>query len=280
MQSAESKLLSYLKPYAARRTALAFSGGADSTLLLALLAQLCKEEGGEVIAFYVKSALNPRLEDEEACRICADFKVQLEIIDIDILDKIKNNPADRCYICKKTIFLSILKKAHEFYCDEIFDGTNGDDLKEYRPGLKALAELKIKSPLAELNIDKTTVRAILKAHNIAVAGKPSSPCLATRFPYGTYLTQDKINAVGLAESKIKTLGFYNVRVRAHDNVARIELDGDQFNKAFELRSDLVSIIKGSGFTYAALDLEGFKSGSMDKELKQRSAIPNQDDNGL
>lgn len=266
MLSAEENLIAYLTPYAKKRTALAFSGGADSTLLLMILSKLCQKEGGTVTAFYAKTALNPRLEDKEAYKICSDFNVNLEIVDVDILEKIKNNPINRCYLCKKSIFSLIKEKAQSLDCDIVFDGTNSDDLKEYRPGLKAIAELDIISPLALLHINKKTVRAILKEHNIPTAAKPSSPCLATRFPYGTILTKDKLDAVGIAESKIKTLGFYNVRVRAHDSVARIELDANEFIKALEKKASIVDIVKKAGFDYVTLDLEGFKSGSMDKKL--------------
>ena len=266
MPSAEKKLIAYLTPYAKDHTALAFSGGADSTLLLMILSKLCQKEGGTVTAFYAKTALNPRLEDKEAYKICSDFNVKLEIVDIDILDKIKDNPINRCYLCKKSIFSIIKERAHILNCSIVFDGTNSDDLKEYRPGLKAIAELGIISPLAHLHINKETIRAILKSHNIPTATKPSSPCLATRFPYGTLLTKDKLNAVGIAESKIKALGFYNVRVRVHDNVARIELDTDELIKALDKKASIIDIIKKSGFDYVTLDLEGFKSGSMDKKL--------------
>ena len=268
MLSAEENLIAYLTPYAKKRTALAFSGGADSTLLLMILSKLCQKEGGTVTAFYAKTALNPRLEDKEAYKICSDFNVKLEIVDVDILDKIKENPVTRCYLCKKSIFSLIKEKAQNLNCDIVFDGTNSDDLKEYRPGLKAIAELDIISPLAHLNINKETVRAILKEHNIPTAAKPSSPCLATRFPYGTLLTKDKLDAVGIAESKIKALGFYNVRVRAHNNVARLELDANEFIKSLEKKPYIVDIVKHAGFEYVTLDLEGFKSGSMDKNLKK------------
>ena len=268
MPSAEENLIAYLTPYAKKRTALAFSGGADSTLLLMILSKLCHKEGGTVTAFYAKTALNPRLEDKEAHKICSYFNVRLEIVDANILDKIKNNPVSRCYLCKKSIFSLIKEKAQALEYSVVFDGTNSDDLKEYRPGLKAIAELGIISPLAKLHINKETVIAILKEHNIPTAAKPSSPCLATRFPYGTFLTQDKLDAVGIAESKIKALGFYNVRVRAHDKVARLELDANEFIKALDKKASIIDIAKKSGFDYVTLDLEGFKSGSMDKNLQK------------
>ncbi|WP_281756714.1 ATP-dependent sacrificial sulfur transferase LarE [Succinatimonas hippei] len=267
MPSAEEKLISYLTPYAKKRTALAFSGGADSTLLLYELSKLCCKEGGSVYAFYASTALNPRLEAKEALNICQSFNVSLEIIEISVLEYIKNNPINRCYLCKKHIFSAIADKARQHKCDIIFDGTNSDDLKEYRPGIKALHELDILSPLALMNINKTEVRHILKNHNIKTAAKPSSPCLATRFPYGTCLTQEKLDDVGNAESKIKALGFYNVRVRAHDNIARLELDENELSQALAQKNVLIDIIKQSGFDYVTLDLEGFKSGSMDKHMQ-------------
>lgn len=118
-----------------------------------------------------------------------------------------------------------------------------------------------------MNINKAEVRHILKDHDIKTAAKPSSPCLATRFPYGTCLTQEKLDAVGNAESKIKALGFYNVRVRAHDNIARLELNENEFSKALAQKNMILGIIKQAGFDYVTLDLEGFKSGSMDKHMQ-------------
>ena len=152
----------------------------------------------------------------------------------------------------------------------ILEGTNADDLLQYRPGLRALQELEIKSPLKEAGLTKDEVRKLSKEYGISVADRPSSPCLATRFPYGDKLTIEKLNQVEQGEIYLKSLGLYNVRLRIHGTIARIEVDTADIEKLLNHREQIIHHLKSLGYGYITLDLEGFRSGSMDEPLlKQR-----------
>lgn len=156
-------------------------------------------------------------------------------------------------------------------CVQLFDGTNADDLKQFRPGLKALQELQVISPLAKADITKAQVRAFLQDLGLKVAHKPSSPCLATRFPYDTALKVEQLQAIGQAEAQLHELGFYNVRVRAHpqEHLLRLEVDPQTFPLVLKQREEILAILQTiSGYQFFSLDLEGFRSGSMDLHLKE------------
>ena len=181
---------------------------------------------------------------------------------------ITDNPVDRCYRCKSYMFRNLQNRAKELGIEIIMDGTNEDDLHVYRPGVKALKELGIKSPLAECGVTKAQVRALLKEYGISAAEKPSMPCLATRFPYGTHLTKEALHRVDEAEGYLRELGFYNVRVRVHGSIARIEVDTKDEQKIMESRTQITEKLKALGYGYVTLDLEGFRSGSMDQDLPE------------
>ena len=149
----------------------------------------------------------------------------------------------------------------------IMDGTNEDDLHVYRPGIRALRELSIISPLAETEMTKEEIRRMAEEYGLSVATKPSTPCLATRFPYGTQLTYEKMRQVENGEEILKSFGFYNVRLRVHDDIARIETDKEDFEQLLKHKEEIVKELKKIGYDYITLDLEGFRSGSMDKEEK-------------
>ena len=148
----------------------------------------------------------------------------------------------------------------------VLEGTNADDLSEYRPGLKAIRELGIKSPLMEAGLTKEEVRRLAGEYGISVARRPSSPCLATRFPYWEELTYEKLRQVEKGENYLKTLGLYNVRLRVHGRIVRIEADAEQMGRLVERREEIVGFLKELGYGYITLDLEGFRSGSMDETL--------------
>ena len=174
-----------------------------------------------------------------------------------------HNPVDRCYLCKKHMFEKICRKSEQLGAAAVIDGTNGDDTKEYRPGIRALKELGIKSPLMELGITKQEVRSLAAEYGISTAAKPSSPCMATRFPYGTKLDYDMIRKAERLEDELKEMGFYNVRARIHDSLARLEVDVEDLEKAVRMKDRIVRCTKALGYTYVTLDLEGFRSGSLD-----------------
>ena len=187
------------------------------------------------------------------------------VIPVDELESagIGDNPTDRCYRCKKFLFMQMLQKAEELGVRRILEGTNEDDLHVYRPGIRALKELGIKSPLADAGMTKADVRRLAAEYGMPVAAKPAAPCLATRFPYGTKLTYEKLEAVGKGEDFLKTLGFRNVRLRVHDAIARIEVDVEEFPLVSEHRKEIINVLSGLGYPYVTLDLAGFRSGSMD-----------------
>ena len=178
-------------------------------------------------------------------------------------EQIAGNPVNRCYLCKKMIFRSVLEKSAQLGFDTVIDGTNEDDLHVYRPGIQALRELGIRSPLAEAGITKKMVRQWLAELGLAVAGKPATPCLATRIPYGEALDERILSRVAQGEKYLRAMGFLNVRLRVHGKIARIEIDIEQMELLIQNRKAVIEHLKELGFVYITLDLEGFRSGSMD-----------------
>jgi uncharacterized protein len=193
------------------------------------------------------------------------------VIQVDELQNagIMNNPVDRCYQCKKYLFTKLRAMAQNLGIEIIMDGTNEDDLHVYRPGIKALHELQVLSPLAEAGMTKDDVRKMAEEYGLSTAKRPSAPCLATRFPDGTNLSYHKMKMVEKGEDFLKTLGFYNIRLRVHEDIARIEVDSQDMKKLFEYRDDIISYLKNLGYAYVAVDLEGFRSGSMDYKVIQQ-----------
>ena len=244
---------------------IAFSGGVDSSLLLKMACDSAIKKGNKVYAVTLHTMLHPFNELDNARKVAKELGAIHFIIEVDELQKagILKNPINRCYLCKKYLFEKIIEKANELHVNTIIEGTNEDDLHVYRPGIKAVKELGIISPLAEAGITKKEVRMLALEKGISVSNKPSTPCLATRFPYNTELSYEKMNNVEKAEEFIKKIGIYNVRVRIHDNIARIEVDENDFFKILEKNRDIVDYFKSLGYIYVTIDLEGFRSGSMD-----------------
>ena len=260
MQNKFEILENYLNKLDEQGISLAFSGGIDSLLLL----YLCKNKN--VKAYTFKSVFQTDEEIDFTKDICKEFSVEQEIIQYYPLEDelIKNNPKDRCYYCKKLMFSLLAKRAGKTV---IIDGTNADDLNCYRPGLKALKELGIISPFAECGITKEEIREYTKRCGIKYFSKPSTPCFATRFPYNTLITENDIEKVKSAEKILQQNGFASCRVRLHNDIARIEINPNKFNEIIKKKDLLIKQLKKIGITYITLDLEGFRSGSMDIELK-------------
>ena len=244
---------------------IAFSGGVDSALLLKMLCNSAKTNGFKVYAVTINMILNTVKEISFTKSLAQDFGAIYKIIEINDLDEcgIYENPENRCYLCKKYMFDKICEFAKSVNALCVVDGTNYDDLHTHRPGIKALKESGIISPLAMAEFTKDEVRRLASEYNISASNKPSTPCLATRFEYGTKLTPGKIKVVEMAEEYIKSLGFYNVRVRVHGNLSRIEVDYDDIPDILEKRDEIISKFKDLGFKYVTVDLQGFSSGSMD-----------------
>ncbi len=244
---------------------IAFSGGIDSSLLLRLATIKAKEKGTKVYAVTIHTQLHPMNDLEIAKRVAGEMGAIHKVIHVDELAEadIENNPVDRCYRCKKHLFSELLKLTKEYGAKYLIDGTNFDDLHQYRPGIKALNELGVLSPLAKNELTKQEIRTFASEFNISVANRPSAPCLATRFPYDTPISYEIMRQIEVAEDFIRDLGFYNVRVRVHGDIARIEIDKNDISKFVELNEKVIGKMKEIGFTYVTLDLEGFRSGSMD-----------------
>ncbi|MHC1723846.1 MAG: ATP-dependent sacrificial sulfur transferase LarE [Aminipila sp.] len=262
------KLKLMIDEYTEKDMMVAFSGGVDSSLILKMACDSASKKGNKVYAITLHTMLHPIDEIENAKNVAKEVGAVHLIIQVDELQNagIMNNPPDRCYLCKKYLFEEVRKKAHELQVDTIMDGTNDDDLHVYRPGIKAIQELGIISPLAKLGITKTEVRKLAAEYGISASDRPSAPCLATRFPYGTALSQEKMDMVEKAELYIKTLGIYNVRLRVHGEIARIEVDKQDIPKLLMYTEDIITYLKELGYTYITVDLEGFRSGSMDINL--------------
>lgn len=269
-----SRLKDILKEDTKENVMLAFSGGVDSSLLLKLLCQAAKETGKQVVAVTMATELHPSQDAEIARQVAEESGAVHKVICVDELShaEIQYNPENRCYLCKKYLFSELLRAADKAGISTVLEGTNADDLKVYRPGIQAVKELGIQSPLAEAGMTKADIRKLASEYGISVADRPASPCLATRFPYGTKLSRENMQMADEAEKYIRELGFYNVRVRIHQDTARIEVDDKDLISFLNYRTTVISRLKELGFTYITADLEGFRSGSMDVNLKQRKEI--------
>lgn len=244
---------------------IAFSGGVDSSLLLKVACEKAKEKGTKVYAVTIHTKLHPMNDLAIAKKVAQESGAIHEVIHVDELSEagIGNNPENRCYLCKKCLFQKLIDMANQRNISHILEGTNEDDLHVYRPGLKALKELNVKSPLAEAELTKAEVRKMAKEYGLSVANRPSAPCLATRFPYGVELSYDIMRQIEKAEEYIRSFGFYNVRVRVHNDIARIEVDEKDMGKLLKEKENILFFMKTIGFSYITIDLEGFRSGSMD-----------------
>lgn len=267
-QTKEAKLYEIMKDYAKKDLCIAFSGGADSSLLLKLAVK-CAAPGVKVHAVTFETVLHPSCDLDIAKQVAKETGAIHKIIFLDEFEdeRIKMNPKNRCYLCKKSLFEKLLDYAKEVGAGTILEGTNEDDLHVYRPGLQAVRELGVKSPLAEAHLTKPEVRALAKKEGISVANRPAAPCLATRLPYGTEFDFELLKKIDEGEQYIKSLGFEIVRIRLHEKVARIEIPVKDFQKFMEKREVIIAKLKELGFVYVTLDVEGFRSGSMDVDVK-------------
>lgn len=249
---------------------IAFSGGVDSSVLLKTAVAHAKKHGTKVYAITANTELHPMNDLAVAKKVAKEMGAEHKVLQVNELADadITENPVDRCYRCKKFLFTGIQNMAKELGAAIIYDGTNTDDLKVYRPGLKALEELGVKSPLRMAEFSKEDVRKLAAKEQISVASRPSAPCLATRFPYGTTLTMENMERVDKGENFLKKYDLYNVRIRVQGETARIEVDTKYFEKIMENRKEIVDYLKGLGYSYIALDLEGFRSGSMDIHVQK------------
>lgn len=265
----KDKLLAQIQTYAQTDTVLAFSGGVDSALLLYLLTQASQKTGRQVYAVTFDTVLHPQADIAYARQTAHSMNVSHHILKINELEnsKILENPPDRCYHCKKMLFERLLRFAQERQADTVLEGSNKDDLSVYRPGLRAVQELDIKSPLALCGITKAQVRQLAAAYGLPAASRPSAPCLATRLPYGTHLDTDLLSRIDAGETMLKKIGLHNIRIRVHGDIARLETGPEDFPLLLKHRPQILERLKDLRLPYLTLDLEGFRSGSMDIKIK-------------
>ena len=258
-----------LKEYIAsmKSVAVAFSSGVDSTFLLYAAHEALKDRA---IAVTTSLSSFPKRELNEAKKICKEMGVRHFVVKVDELkiEGFAQNPKNRCYLCKHEIFERILKIAKEQGIREIIEGSNLDDDGDFRPGIKAIEELNIKSPLRELGFTKQEIRGLSKYFEIPTWNKQSFACLSSRFPYGDLITEEKLKMVDEAEQLLLDMGFHQLRVRIHNNLARIELLPEEFPKFMEdeNRKTVYEKFKEYGFDYVALDVLGYRTGSMNETL--------------
>lgn len=246
---------------------VAFSGGVDSSYLLAKAVQV--KGSNQVMAVTVKSNLNPPGELEEAARFALKLQVQHCVLNINLTEDrdISANTSDRCYFCKRKIFVKIKDIAAANSFKIILDGSNANDLDDYRPGMQAIRELGVHSPLLEVSLGKAGIRELSRKAGLKTWNKPAEACLATRFPYGEGLDTIRLRQVFEAEKYLRQIGIkLDLRVRCHGELARIEVNASEIKKIIERREEIFERMKEIGFFYVTLDLNGFKTGSMNRML--------------
>ncbi|MCR5634304.1 MAG: ATP-dependent sacrificial sulfur transferase LarE [Lachnospiraceae bacterium] len=254
------------------KVAVAFSSGVDSTFLL----YAAKEAlGDNVLALTASSCSFPVRELKETKAFCEEHGIRQIIVESEELsiEGFSHNPKNRCYLCKRELFQKFRDVAEREGIKEIVEGSNLDDNGDYRPGLMAVAELGIQSPLRTIGFTKNEIRMMSKHLGLPTWEKQSFACLSSRFPYGEEITEKKLGMVDKAEQYLLDMGFHQLRVRIHGNVARIELDPSEFGKFMEedVRTKVYDMFKKTGFAYVALDIKGYRTGSMNETINDTSA---------
>ncbi|MCR5468322.1 MAG: ATP-dependent sacrificial sulfur transferase LarE [Lachnospiraceae bacterium] len=250
------------------KVAVAYSSGVDSTFLLKVAHDTLGENAIAVTAISESFLSRESEEANEFCKSEGIEHIKVKTNELET-DAFKNNPPDRCYHCKKSIFSKVINIANEHGISVVCDGSNKDDEGDYRPGIKALKELGIESPLKNLGFTKADIRALSKELNLPTWNKSAYACLATRFPYGNPITREGLIMVDKAENFLYDSGFHQVRVRIHGKIARIEVLPEDINKFLDegFRNLVYDRFKEAGFEYVSLDLKGYRMGSMNEVLK-------------
>lgn len=266
LMTAEEKLTNlkdYLKGLGS--VAVAFSSGVDSTFLLKVAHDVL---GNQVIAVTAMSCSFPKRELNEAKAFCEKEGIRHIVCESEELEieGFKHNPKNRCYLCKHELFEKIQVIAKENHLNAIVEGSNMDDNGDYRPGLQAVAELGIKSPLRQVGLSKSEIRELSKKLGLPTWNKQSFACLSSRFVYGETISEEKLGMVDKAEQLLLDLGFHQVRVRIHGSIARIEVLPDEFAKIVANSEQITQEFTAYGFSYVTMDLKGYRTGSMNETL--------------
>ena len=253
--------------------AVAFSGGVDSTLV-AVVAH--KVLGSKALAV---TAVSPALANRdltEAINLSEKFRFRHRIIYTNEMSQegyVTNSP-QRCYFCKTELYTQLTKLADDESLDWVVNGANTDDINDYRPGMVAASEHKVRSPMVEAGLTKASIRAIAKTLDIPIWDKPAQPCLSSRIPYGTRVTTENLSKIEQSEDYLRAIGLKEVRARHHDRLCRIEVGEDEIELAFGRRKEIVSAIKKIGYLWVSLDLTGLRSGSLNDQLSLTEASKN------
>ena len=245
---------------------VALSGGTDS-VFLAWVASEVKEL--RLLAVTVNSPYMFASEVSEAISFCASHGIDHRQIIMGIPDVVVNNPPVRCYLCKREVMSRITEEAVKAGFSYVFDGTNVDDVSDYRPGMKALKEFGVRSPLLEAGLSKEDIRALSREAGLPTGDKPSNACLMTRFPHGTVISPDELRKAEAAEDILSGLGLKGSRVRVHGEVVRIECRNEYMTSLLDekLRAGITAKLKALGYSYITVDLEGYRSGSMNRKIE-------------
>ncbi len=246
---------------------IAFSGGVDSTFLASVASEVY---GDKLLLITASSSTYPfyELDEAKSLAIMLEIKQRVIVSEETEIPGYSDNPPDRCYYCKGELFNKINHIAKNEGYEVVFDGSNADDLGDFRPGLKAKQERGVISPLAECGFTKKDIRYYSEIKKLPTAQKQSYACLASRFPYGEKITVQKLDRLAIAEFEFRKYGFTQFRIRSHENLARMEFTADEMNKAWEIRDKLYEICKRAGFNYVAIDLVGYRTGSMNEVLSE------------
>ncbi|RJP67043.1 MAG: ATP-dependent sacrificial sulfur transferase LarE [Candidatus Abyssobacteria bacterium SURF_17] len=250
---------------------VAFSGGVDSSLLLKVAVDTLGHDN--VLAVTATSSTYPKPELDEACRIAEQIGARHMVIESEETEipEFVANPPNRCYYCKRELFGKLARLAEEQGLAAVVDGSNADDRADHRPGRQAAEELHVRSPLMEAGLTKADIRELSRQVGLPTWDKPALACLSSRFPYGTTISPEKLSQVEAAEQLLRKKGFRQVRVRHYDYTARIEVGATELKRFFEgsLIAEVVAELKRLGYTYVTLDLEGYRTGSMNEVLPAR-----------
>lgn len=250
---------------------VAFSGGVDSTLLLRVAHD---ELGARCVAASGLSETYAPEEMQEAREIAAELGVDYVVLStMELSDpRYADNTHQRCFFCKQELYGTLRAFANERGLVHVIDGSNADDLDDFRPGLRAARELGVRSPLQEVGLTKSEIRAISADLGLRTADKPAVACLSSRFAYGDPITVEKLGRVARAESAIRQLGLRGFRLRHHDQVARLEFRPEDMERAFALRSEINAGVKAAGYTFVAIDLDGYRQGNMNQGLSPKLMV--------